>query len=48
MIIAGILRTLSRHKRRVLLGHERAHAYWLHYLFTTAAELAAAPACCCA
>ena len=42
VITAGMLRALSPPERRVLLAHERAHAYRLHYLFTTAARLAAA------
>jgi len=37
-----MLRALSGPERRVLLAHERAHAAWNHYLFTTAARLAAA------
>jgi beta-lactamase regulating signal transducer with metallopeptidase domain len=42
VITAGMLRALSDPERRVLLAHERAHASGLHYLFTTAARLAAA------
>jgi len=42
VITAGMLRALSDPERRVLLAHERAHARGLHYLFTTAARLAAA------
>jgi len=42
VITAGMLRALSRAERAVLLAHERAHASGLHYLFTTAARLAAA------
>jgi hypothetical protein len=37
-----MLRALSPPERQVLLAHERAHASGLHYLFTTAARLAAA------
>jgi peptidase M48-like protein len=42
VITTGMLRALSDPERRVLLAHERAHACGLHYLFTTAARLAAA------
>src|SRR6266851_692608 len=42
VITAGMLRALSGPERQVLLAHERAHARGLHYLFTTAARLAAA------
>ena len=42
VITAGMLRALSDPERRVLLAHERTHASGLHYLFTTAARLAAA------
>jgi len=42
VITAGMLRALSGPERRVLLAHERAHAAGLHYLFSTAARLAAA------
>jgi beta-lactamase regulating signal transducer with metallopeptidase domain len=42
VITAGMLRALSQPERQVLLAHERAHASSLHYLFTTAARLAAA------
>jgi len=42
VVTAGMLRALSQPERQVLLAHERAHAYGLHYLFTTAARLAAA------
>src|SRR6516165_425029 len=42
VITAGMLRALSRPERAVVLAHERAHAAGLHYLFTTAARLAAA------
>jgi hypothetical protein len=37
-----MMRALSAQERRVLLAHERAHARWFHYLFTSAARLAAA------
>src|SRR5262249_57056897 len=42
VITAGMLRALSAPERQVLVAHERAHARSLHYLFTTAARLAAA------
>jgi len=42
VITAGMMRALSHPEREVLLAHERAHATGLHYLFTTAARLAAA------
>jgi hypothetical protein len=42
VVTAGMLRALSQPEREVLLAHERAHASGLHYLFTTAARLAAA------
>ena len=42
VITAGMLRALADPERQVLLAHERAHASGLHYLFTTAARLAAA------
>src|SRR6266568_2821320 len=42
VITAGMLRALTGPERQVLLAHERAHACGLHYLFTTAARLAAA------
>src|SRR5262249_45734554 len=42
VITQGMLRALSHPERQVLLAHERAHASGLHYLFTTAARLAAA------
>jgi Zn-dependent protease with chaperone function len=42
VITAGMLRALGHPERQVLLAHERAHASGLHYLFTTAARLAAA------
>jgi beta-lactamase regulating signal transducer with metallopeptidase domain len=37
-----MMRALSHPERQVLLAHERAHASAFHYLFTTAARLAAA------
>src|SRR5712671_6901336 len=42
VVTAGMMRALSPPERQVLLAHERAHASGLHYLFTTAARLAAA------
>jgi Zn-dependent protease with chaperone function len=42
VITAGMLRALSPPERQVLLAHERAHASGLHYLFTSAARMAAA------
>src|ERR1700722_8955431 len=42
VITDGMLRALSEPERRVLLAHERTHAAGLHYLFTSAARLAAA------
>jgi Zn-dependent protease with chaperone function len=42
VVTSGMLRALSDPERQVLLAHERAHASALHYLFTTAARLAAA------
>jgi len=42
VVTEGMLRALSHPERQVLLAHERAHASGLHYLFTTAARLAAA------
>jgi Zn-dependent protease with chaperone function len=42
VITAGMMRALSHPEREVLLAHERAHAAGLHYLFITAARLAAA------
>jgi Zn-dependent protease with chaperone function len=42
VVTTGMLRVLSGPERRVLLAHERAHAAWHHFLFTTAARLAAA------
>jgi Zn-dependent protease with chaperone function len=42
VVTTGMLRALSGPEQRVLLAHERTHAAWYHYLFTTAARLAAA------
>ena len=42
VITSGMMRALSEPERRVLLAHERAHAAGAHYLFTSAARLAAA------
>jgi hypothetical protein len=42
VITSGMLTALTHPERTVLLAHERAHASWGHYLFTTAARLAAA------
>jgi Zn-dependent protease with chaperone function len=42
VVTTGMLRALTAPERHVLLAHERAHAGGLHYLFTTAARLAAA------
>lgn len=42
VITSGMLRALSTPERQVLLAHERAHAGGAHYLFTSAARLAAA------
>jgi hypothetical protein len=42
VITSGMLRALSVPERQVLLAHERAHARGAHYLFTSAARLAAA------
>ena len=42
VVTAGMLRALNPREREVLLAHERAHASRLHFLFTTAARLAAA------
>jgi Zn-dependent protease with chaperone function len=41
VVTTGMLHALSPAQRRVLLAHERAHATWHHYLFTTATRLAA-------
>lgn len=42
VITTGMLRALADQERQVLLAHERAHAGGWHYLFTSAARLAAA------
>jgi hypothetical protein len=42
VITTGMLRALTPTERQVLLAHERAHAGGSHYLFTSAARLAAA------
>src|SRR5215472_4193752 len=42
VITSGMLRALSESERKVLVAHERAHAGGSHYLFTSAARLAAA------
>jgi Zn-dependent protease with chaperone function len=42
VITQGMLSALSADEREVLLAHERAHAQRSHYLFTSAARLAAA------
>jgi Zn-dependent protease with chaperone function len=42
VVTAGMMRALGEPERDVLLAHERAHATWFHYLFTSAARLAAA------
>jgi Zn-dependent protease with chaperone function len=42
VVTAGMMRALTTGERRVLLAHERAHAAWFHYLFTSAVRLAAA------
>jgi Peptidase family M48 len=42
VITSGMLRALSASERDVLLAHERSHATGSHYLFTSAARLAAA------
>jgi Zn-dependent protease with chaperone function len=42
VITQGMLRALSAGERDVLLAHERSHAQRSHYLFTSAARLAAA------
>lgn len=42
VITSGMLRALTDPERQVLLAHERAHARGSHYLFTSAARLAAA------
>jgi hypothetical protein len=42
VVTEGMLRALSARERDVLLAHERTHAANSHYLFTSAARLAAA------
>ena len=42
VVTQGMLSALSGREREVLLAHERAHAGSAHYLFTSAARLAAA------
>jgi hypothetical protein len=42
VITSGMLRALSGPERDVLVAHERSHAAASHYLFTSAARLAAA------
>jgi Zn-dependent protease with chaperone function len=42
VVTTGMLRALDGPEQRVLLAHERAHAAWHHYLFTSSARLAAA------
>lgn len=42
VITQGMLRALSPGERSVLLAHERTHARYSHYLFTSVARLAAA------
>jgi beta-lactamase regulating signal transducer with metallopeptidase domain len=42
VVTTGMLRALTPAERVVLLAHERAHAAGFHFLFTTAARLAAA------
>lgn len=42
VVTQGMLRALAGRERDVLLAHERAHARNSHYLFTSAARLAAA------
>ena len=42
VVTSGMLAALTPTEREVLLAHERAHAGSCHYLFTTAARLAAA------
>jgi hypothetical protein len=42
VITSGMLRVLTESERKVLVAHERAHAGGSHYLFTSAARLAAA------
>ena len=42
VITSGMLHALTESERKVLVAHERAHAGGSHYLFTSAARLAAA------
>jgi Peptidase family M48 len=42
VVTAGMMRALTTAERQVLLAHERTHAAWYHYLFTSAARVAAA------
>ncbi len=42
VVTAGMMRALSAAERQVLLAHERTHAAWFHFLFTSAARVAAA------
>lgn len=42
VVTSGMVRALSEREQQVLLAHERAHARWFHYLFTSVAKLAAA------
>jgi hypothetical protein len=42
VVTAGMMRALTPAERQVLLAHEQTHATWFHYLFTSAARVAAA------
>jgi Zn-dependent protease with chaperone function len=42
VVTAGMMRALTVAERQVLLAHEQTHAAWFHYLFTSAARVAAA------
>jgi Zn-dependent protease with chaperone function len=42
VVTAGMMRALTPAERQVLLAHEQTHAAWFHYLFTSAARVAAA------
>ncbi len=42
VVTAGMMRALTTAERQVLLAHERTHAAWFHFLFTSAARVAAA------
>ena len=42
VVTAGMMRALTAAERQVLLAHERTHAAWFHFLFTSAARVAAA------